>query len=476
MGLILQELERRRQREIRLQSKDFPRFTEFIEKTSEIILEDWQIVAADRLEKLRYQKGQRILLHKPPQHGGSMILQRLPAYMIGCDPEIRVRDVTYNQTHSERFSALNLAIMQSEAYKEMFPAVRLPKVCPVGQWSTDQRAARKDAQSSFSALGLGSGFVGTGGDLILIDDPYADREDAYSEKINANIWNWRQDVLTGRMNPDTNVVVMFHRWQENDFAGRLIAEGGWEMWRFAALADGQDDPMNRPLDQPLSPKRYPYAYLDAIRQKNPIGFAGLYQGTPRLPEGNVLKVDRILPAAEPFGPGVEEATGWDLGASEALDADRTSCTRAKVHNGLFYICEVRSGQWEPNTRDNLIKSTTGEFQQNGRDCKSWIEEPFGIAVSVSTDIKKKLLGLNFEMVPPRKGKETRAQPFQAAINAGLVRICKTGNPAKDAWIHEYLMELAAFPLGTHEDRVDSTTLVFDKLVVIDEWWRQYGVY
>jgi predicted phage terminase large subunit-like protein len=74
-----------------------------------------------------------------------------------------------------------------------------------------------------------------------------------------------------------------------------------------------------------------------------------------------------------------------------------------------------------------------------------------------------LTGVTFEFVPSKADKITRADPFAAAVEAGNVKIVRTGDPDKDAWIRPYLDELAAFPFGKHDDRVDGTTLAFTKL-------------
>ena len=138
-------------------------FKNFVEKTSVIRCEPWQDKLCDRLQKLPYQKGQRILIKKPPQTGGSIILsQRLPPYLIGCNPSTRIGLVTYNETHSERFSNVILNIMRSEEYKHVFPNPKghPPTVASVHEWSTPARIEKRDGQTSFVALGLGSGIVG----------------------------------------------------------------------------------------------------------------------------------------------------------------------------------------------------------------------------------------------------------------------------------------------------------------------------
>jgi hypothetical protein len=49
---------------------------------------------------------------------------------------------------------------------------------------------------------------------------------------------------------------------------------------------------------------------------------------------------------------------------------------------------------------------------------------------------------------------------------GCVKIVKTGDPAKDAWIAAYLAELLAFPGSPVNDQVDASTGAFAALQLL----------
>ncbi|WP_230687892.1 hypothetical protein, partial [Streptococcus pneumoniae] len=76
-----------------------------------------------------------------------------------------------------------------------------------------------------------TGFVGQGVDTLIIDDPYASPQDAYSAAVRLSVDTFWDAGASVRLNPDTNVVVMFHRYHEEDIAGYLMAKGGWEVIR-----------------------------------------------------------------------------------------------------------------------------------------------------------------------------------------------------------------------------------------------------
>lgn len=447
-----------------------PGFAEFFENTSPYRLEPWQHVIADRYTKLPFQKGQRILMHKPPQFGGSiMTSQRLPPYVIGCNPNMRVRLVTYNETHSERFSSVSIGIMQSKEYWKMFPTAesQIPNNVRVGEWSTQLRESFSDGQASFMALGLRSGFTGSGGDLVIIDDPYKNRDEAFSETINAQIWNWHKETLTGRLNPATNIIVMYHCYNEFDYAAKLKEEGGWEEMRFAAICDSDDDLAGRQIGDTLSP-RYPKEYLMVLRDggtyngkkyegMGSAAFESLYQGNPKSRDGSRFKVHMFKEIDQLAASGQDHffIRYWDIAHSGEPNADRTAGTLLYKHpSGIYTVCDHRAERLIPSKRDDFILNTCSE------DAEIWakiapvltyIEQPPGAGVEVIDDIIKYCARYGVRADRVSKDKVMRAMPIIAQMERGNVKFLKK------PWLFELKQEMLSFPGGKHDDRVDSLT-------------------
>lgn len=435
---------------------------DFVEATTQIILEPWQRMIADRLEAMGRQKGQRLLIHGPPQYGKSILIsQRWPAHILGCNPLRRVRLACYNLTHAERFSKVNLSIMQSADYRLMFPSPdsRVPERVAAEEWSTAARGALLDANPSFKALGLGTGFTGLGVDDLIIDDPYKNREEALSDATNANVWGWWTDVVLPRMNPATNVVVMFHRWQDEDLAGKLIAQGGWEYLRFAAIADGDNDPMERDVGELLSP-RYPLAYLEDVKRKQGNSFYALYQGTPRPPEGDYFKRGWFISVGA-LPVGCVFVRYWDLAAGVTDRADQTAgVLMARDKAGYYYIVDVQCGRWAASERNATILQRAHLDRQQYGVIETHIEQAPGLGKEPTEDLVRQLAGFSVYADKVSIDKESRAQPFQAQAQAGNVRILDA------LWNGPYLDEMCSFPTGAHDDRVDGTSGAFNRLALL----------
>ena len=100
-----------------------PSLAAFTESTLPVTLDPWQIALCERLEALRYQTGQRILIHAPPQAGKSVIVsQRFPAWLLGVKPSERVKLACYNITHATRFGGIVRGLMQSPEFHSAFPS------------------------------------------------------------------------------------------------------------------------------------------------------------------------------------------------------------------------------------------------------------------------------------------------------------------------------------------------------------------
>jgi predicted phage terminase large subunit-like protein len=437
-----------------------PTLAEFTEATTGFALEQWQHLICKRLERLEHETGARILIHGPPQFGKSVIIsQRFPAWLLGVNPTARIRLACYNQTHAERFSRTILDLMQSEQYRQMFPPEsHVPARASVEEWSTKARREIVDANPSFKPLGIQGGFTGLGVDTLIIDDPYKSDEEAQSIAVNENIWGWHTNVVIPRLNPHTNMVVMFHRWQEDDYAGKLLAQGGWEYLRFAAMHDEEPDPdgLERTTDGLLTP-RYPREYLEDVKTKQGRSFYALYQGRPRAPEGDYFKRHwfEIVPAHPRESTYVRY---WDLAAGTSDSADYTAgVLMARDSRGLFYVVDVVHGRWAASDRNNTIKQTAALDKQRYGTVSIVVEQAPGLSKEPTDDIVRQLAGYVVEADRVTKDKESRAQPLQAQAQAGNVKIVNA------AWNHAYLTELCDFPTGKHDDQVDASSGAFNKL-------------
>lgn len=442
----------------------------FVELTTGHQLDPWQRHLCARLERLEYERDQRLVVHAPPQMGKSIILsQRFPAWLLTRRPDITIKLACYNITRATRHSAVGRDLMQSTQFSDLFPMpdLRLPRVASAEEWSTMARRLRRDGQASFKALGLVTGFVGEGADLLLIDDPYASPDDARSELINEKTCAFWPETAKPRMKPGANVVMMFHRYTEDDKAGRVLAEGDWEYIRYAAIADGDYvlpqtgqtwlDPLGRNDGEPLSPRFPPEWYQE--KAANGYVWLSQFQGRPTSREGAFFKVAQLqILDAEPAG--LKTCRAWDMAAS--TKGDYTVGVKLGVDaENRFYVLDVQRGQWLPDERDAVLMQAAA---LDGRQTRIRLaQDPGQAGVDQVIRLTRMLAGHVVRSERVTGSKETRAEGFASQVNAGNVRIIK------GAWDRDFIEELRQFPLGRNDDQVDASSDAFTELAAKRTW-------
>lgn len=353
---------------------------DFVEKTVAFTLHDWQRnYLCPILERLKDERGVRLLVHGPPQLGKSIILsKRFPAWLLGHDPLKRLILSAYNKDVSVgQFGEANRNLMRSSEYARIFPHTQIPAVCSSSEFSTLQKLSEYDGQDSITCLGIQTGFTGKGtkpGDVIIVDDPYASVEDSRSTAINEKTWRFFTEGVFQRLHPEANAVVMFHRYRLDDVAGRLIEKGGWEYVRFPAIADGRDDdPTGREVGEPLSPM-FTIEQLESLKDEDPKIFASLWQGDPKPDNGSLFRetdFQRIDTA-----PDLKIwVRFWDFAYGEGKQNDWTAGALVGVDDQLnIYVKDmVRfKGQW-PDVQEIVSRTIAADALDCQRnESKYWV--------------------------------------------------------------------------------------------------------
>jgi predicted phage terminase large subunit-like protein len=192
------------------------------------------------------------------------------------------------------------------------------------------------------------------------------------------------------------------------------------------------------------------------------GTAGQLQQRPAPMEGGLFQRGwfRTVPIA-PLG-FARRVRYWDLAAS--VEGDYTcGVLMSRDEDGIFYVEDVRRGQWSPAQRDKIIRDTA---LVDGQDVEIVLEqEPGSAGKSVIQYLGTKLAGYRLMADRPTGTKEVRAQPL--ASQCGISNVCLV----KGAWHEAFLDELCVFPNGRHDDQVDAASGAFARLVRYPEQHR-----
>lgn len=260
----------------------------------------------------------KLMVFMPPQHGKSEgSTRRLPSFILGRRPDTRLAVVSYSAPKARKFNREIQRIIDSPEYAEIFPDTRLNSkniATVAGSWLRNADECEiVGHRGSFKTVGVGGPLTGEPVDVLIMDDIYKDAKTAWSPVVRAAIEDWYDTVAETRLHNDSQQLIVFTRWHEQDLAGRLLEQqgiydpksnpDGWVVVIYPAIQDSEPSEYDpREIGEALWPERHNLAKLESIRSRNPHVFASLYQQKPKPLEGlmyeNEFKEYEILPATK----------------------------------------------------------------------------------------------------------------------------------------------------------------------------------
>lgn len=234
----------------------------------------------------------RVMITMPPRHGKTRRASRWgPLWYLRRFPDRRVALASYGA---------DLADEHGRWIRDMIEQYDgTDRTLDLGlRLKASSKAANrwdlKDHDGGMVTVGIGGALTGRGMHLGICDDPFKDAADASSPTMRRRAWEWWQSTFLTRLEPEGAVILILTRWDEDDIAGRLLADtdeaSRWRVLNLPAVAETDDDPLDRKRGEALWPARYDLPALEEIRRR--VGgrvWGSLYQQRPAPVEGAVWK-------------------------------------------------------------------------------------------------------------------------------------------------------------------------------------------
>jgi hypothetical protein len=189
------------------------------------------------------------------------------AWLLGHDPTRRIIVVSYSSELAAELHRQFRMVIDAPWYRALFPGMRPAKDSGTELVTT--------AGGSRLAVSVGGSLTGRGADLIIIDDPLK-AEEAMSELARKRVVDWYSGTLGSRLNDKDNgpIVVVMQRLHENDLAGYLLGQAGWQHLDLPAIAIedcvipiGHGKQITRRRGEALHAERESQEVLDRIKCK-----------------------------------------------------------------------------------------------------------------------------------------------------------------------------------------------------------------
>jgi predicted phage terminase large subunit-like protein len=397
---------------------------------------------AQKLEAVAKGEIKRLMICMPPRHGKSELAsRRFPAWYLGINPDKQIIAASYNSELASDFGRQVRNIVSDPVYGVLFDVALAQDSKAADRWHTSKGGM-------YVAAGVGTAITGRGADVLLIDDPFKDREEADSELRRQRVWDWYTSTAYTRLMPGGSIVVINTRWHDDDLSGRLLLEqdNGGDKWEVLSLPAIDDK------GAALWPDWYPLDRLEQIKAVlPPRDWNSLYQQNPIPDDGDYFK-------APWFGEYDETPKLNIYGASDyAVTDGGGDFTEHGIfgmdQNGNIYVLDWWRGQtdaaeWIERKCDLILKHKP--------EC--WFGESGPIRRSIEPFLIKRMEERNafcrIEWIASIADKTSRARSIQARASMGKVFF-----PKKAPWKGDILNQLLRFPAGRYDDAVDVFGLI-----------------
>jgi predicted phage terminase large subunit-like protein len=420
----------------------------------ETYLHNWHVDAITH-QLMRVCSGEvlRLLINQPPRSLKSICVSvAYVAWLLGHDPTRRVIVVSYSGDFAAELHRQFRMVVSSEWYAALFPTLRWARETGL-EFVTTQGGSRY-------ATSVGGTLTGRGADLIIVDDPLNANE-VQSEPARKRVIDWYGGALVSRLNDKQtgSIVAVMQRLHEDDLAGHLMRQGGWDHLDMPAIALeneiielGHGKSHARRSGDVLHPERESWDTLEAIKSEvGSLMFSAQYQQRPVPVEGNLIRRS-WFPAYDnlPVSPSPTRIVqSWDVAMMTGDQNDYSVCTTWLTHKNDAYLIHVYRSRLEyPELRRKVI-SLAAEH------CATTILiENVGPGMNLLQDLRAAMpQGMTRPIgIKPEGSKADRMAAQTAKIEAGHVHL-----PRCAPWLGEFLTELLAFPNGRHDDQVDSVS-------------------
>lgn len=343
-----------------------------------------------------------------PTHNSEGSTRRLPAYMLGKDPNKKIAVISYSAPKARKFNREIQRVIDTQEYHEIFPntVLNASNVTTVaGAWLRNADECEiVGHRGGFKTVGVGGALTGEPVDTLIMDDIYKDAKTAWSPTVRESVEDWYDTVAETRLHNNSQQLIVFTRWHENDLAGKLLREqgvydpvsnpNGWVVIVYQAIKVGKPteyDP--REEGEALWPERHNLEKLEAVRVRNPHVFESLYQQDPKPLQGLMYEQGFREYEAIPFSSKMIKKAYIDT----ADEGDDYLCALCYVETEeANYVVDVLYTQkpmeyTEPKTAEMLTKNDVRyaiiESNNGGRSFARNVEKQCRIIKNTKTRFK-----------------------------------------------------------------------------------------
>lgn len=443
------------------------------------------------LDKFAKREVRNLIIQAPPQHGKSEGSSRmLPAFMLGLNPDLKTCIASYAATIAKDFNRDIQRLIDCAEYRAVFPDTALNGSNVVTVATNYLRNSDifeiVGHTGSLRVVGRGGSLTSKTVDVMIFDDLYKDAAEANSPVIREGAWDWYTKVARTRLHNDSQQLIVFTRWHQEDIIGKLmqtervveithweqfdtLPRDAWALVNFEAIKTGAPTELDeRAEGAALWPERHSVERLLAARELDPVGFECLYQGNPGNAESKLYQPFKTWTEKSDWGTYIRSGCyvdvadeGDDFLAAVSYDIYKSENTvwneKMKRFEPLVFALVTDMEYTDEGTEVTSV-TVPRLINSNGVQ-KAWVESNNG-GSQFEKNIKKKVRALTLPFYQGAN-KESRIVTNAPFVNAQIIMPFgwESRFPKAAAHLAGFLRKFSA---NRHDDLEDALTGIYEK--------------
>ena len=397
-----------------------------------------------------------LIIECPPQHGKSMtVSESLPSWYLGRHPTENIILASYDSDFAERFCRKNKEKIKS-CGRNLF-GIEIGAIDRAGEFELGNGKGRMISR------GIMSGITGNPANLIIIDDPVKNQQEADSPAYRNRVWSEWQASLKSRLAAKGKVVVIMTPWTDDDLAARIIrSEKNVQLIRLPVEAE-ENDPLGRDVGEALCPELgkddqwltdFKASYI-SDPQGGQRAWTALYQCSPRQEDGNLVRRNwwKYYDPEEQIQFGTE-IISVDASFKGDDSSDYVSIQVWGKRAQDYYLRYCLNNRLNFPDTVEAIKTIYRLFPR----ARTVLIEEAANGPAIIQTLQREMFIIP---VTPLGGKISRVNAISPAIESGHVFL---PDPAKAPWVADYVDQWTSFPNGKNDDMVDATSQALARMI------------
>lgn len=394
-----------------------------------------------------------LIVTMPPRHGKSELISHwTPVWFLKNWPWKRIILASYEADFAATWGGKAKASIEDSPADLEFEISQDTKA--KAQWMI------KGYGGEMYSAGIRGAITGRGGDLIIIDDPVKNDQEANSPALRESVWNGWRSVILPRAEPNASIIIIMTRWHEADLVGRLLSDEytagdpslriPWKVINLPAIAE-KDDLLNRPEGQPLWPARFNLNALMRMRESSgPYWWSALYCGRPSSEGSGKFNASWFEYYSDEDLDNLSfsrVSQFWDTAFKKEQRNDRSACITMGATKAGYYVFDCYFGRPEFPDLVPIVKQKYKEYAPDRIEIE---DKASGQSLLQQLRRDTNLPIRAIKSIGRKDDKESRANSVTGIVEAGRVYL-----PSRAPWLQEFLNEVCGFPTAPHDDITDA---------------------